>query len=641
MLYRFSALSLVAILMVSVLAACSSTIDPASPQVTDNSRAANLTSHINWGTWDVTIDPETGQVETVPLRTAEFNANVVRFLQPPIAPIQLLAMQIDPLETDLMNGVVSMDVTVRHPFPGATKFRGFDVRGIIHLSGAATGEYDPGVSIPSFETTRVVNPDGYTRWWNQVEFTSYGFIFGYTEGNYAHPGFTSTATVNPYKIFTPSLEPTQPFYQMDLSQRATFPAIDGYATRRYVIEFDMTQTPPFGFKYSIDASWSLPDDAYKPDFPVEAFDERANCQEPYMIKVEEYEEIPYYVDEYVSGGDLQFLITIGDWQATGGNVLDEISHVWIESPTMMEAPVDVIGQLEFVESTHDTQATYRIYLEDMAPSGLDNQQLLITVESADPDSFAPQIPGDVSGWDFPDAPLAAYYVADVPITNLAPQGDYAYCYFLPDWCATMRYQCANDADNQTLLANIMSQNMDGYYNDYTNVQSWEGKTTSYVWGQNSDALHDTCTNLGYTFERTHNPYFDAGESRVVIAVVWSNINTPLNPPFTEEEAGDMQEFIDNGGILMFMCEATHNMHIQSLENIFGWLGMLMEYGGGATPELSDGYTSNITWHWLTEDVETYHYFTCGEWITQDPYVLTLVATEYDEKAVLMYPLPLE
>ena len=69
--------------------------------------------------------------------------------------------------------------------------------------------------------------------------------------------------------------------------------------------------------------------------------------------------------------------------------------------------------------------------------------------------------------------------------------------------------------------------------------------------------------------------------------------------------------------------------------------MLMQYGGGATPEWSDGYTSNITWHTLTENVETYHYFTCGEWITQDPHVLTLIATEFDEKVVLMYPLSLE
>ena len=114
-----------------------------------------------------------------------------------------------------------------------------------------------------------------------------------------------------------------------------------------------------------------------------------------------------------------------------------------------------------------------------------------------------------------------------------------------------------------------------------------------------------------------------------------------NPPYTLDEANDMQEFIDNGGILFFMCEATQYFNANGYDQLFDWLGMLMQYGGGATPEMTDGWTSNITWHWITENVETYHYFTCGEWITQDPYVLTLIATEMDEKAVLMYPLPLE
>ncbi|MFH1675447.1 MAG: hypothetical protein ABIC40_00375 [bacterium] len=90
-----------------------------------------------------------------------------------------------------------------------------------------------------------------------------------------------------------------------------------------------------------------------------------------------------------------------------------------------------------------------------------------------------------------------------------------------------------------------------------------------------------------------------------------------------------------------MCEASMYLNDEGLEDLFGWLGMLMQYGGGATPEMNDGYTTNITWHWLTEDVDLYHYYTCGQWITDDPYVLTLVSTEYDEKLILMYPLPLE
>jgi len=290
-------------------------------------------------------------------------------------------------------------------------------------------------------------------------------------------------------------------------------------------------------------------------------------------------------------------------------------------------------------TTTPTQATFNIRIEDMAPKSLLDEQMIITVESAQPDTFAPQIQGDPYMFAFPDAPLAAYALVKVPVTNLTPQGDYAYVYFIPDWCATMRSQCADDADNQMLMRNIMGQNVEGYYNDFTHVQVWEGKTnTSY---QNADALADTVASMGYSFGRTTNDYFDPAGSRVVIAIGLNTSDQPPQPPFTLEEATDMQEFIQNGGILFFMCEASHYFADEGFDELFGWLGMLMAYGGGATPEMSDGYTSNVTWHWLTDNVETYHYYTCGTWITQDPHVLTLVATELDEKMVLMYPLPLE
>ncbi len=641
MLSQSAKLCFMVLLLLLAVTACSRDSVPVDPGLTDTIRDASVSQSMCWGTWDVTIDANSGEIELVPERSGDFTANVTRFLQPPISPIELVGMSINMAESDILTGLITMDVTLRHPFPGKTLFRGFDVRGIIHADGGAIGKYDPSAVINPPDGIHMTNPDGFTRWFNQVEFTNYGLLFGYTEGHYAVPNYTSTQTICPYKIHTPSLDPRQPYYQMDYEQRCTFPAIDGFSKRMYRIKFDDTQSPMYRFKYSISANWSRPDPDFAPEYPIEAFDSMANMQEPYMVKIEEYEDIPYYVDEYVAGGNLQFLLTIGDWQAVGGNVLDEISHVWIESPTLFEFPVDVRDTMEFVSSGHDTQATYRIFIEDMFPTALDGQQMLITVESTDPDSFEPQIEGDTSMWVYPDAPLAAYCIGDVPVTNLTPTGEYAYCYFVPDWCATMRYQCASDSQNQLLISNIISQNVEGYYNDFTHIQSWEGKTTSYVWGQNSDALADTCASLGYSFERTHNDYFDPGGSRVVLAVIWSNVNTPLDPPFTQEEAHDMQEFIENGGILIFMCEKSSNMHVPSLDNIFDWLGMLMEYGGGATPESADGWTSNITWHWLTDGVEVYHYFTCGQWLTEDPHVLTLVATEYDEKAVLMYPLPLE
>ncbi len=641
MFYRLFTTSLVACGMILALGGCGQGSNTTTPDTTPDIHSANqINQQMCWGMYDITINGDTGEIETVPLRTVDFNCNVVRFLQPPIAPIELITLELNPYESIIMEGLIELDITLRHPFPGKTMFRGFDVHGIIMSDGSNTGVHDPTLIFRGPDEMDMINADGYTRWWNQVEFTTYGTILGYCEGHYAKPGYTSTSTLNPYKLHTPELEPEQPAYQIDPATRATFPAVDGAVRRTYRLQFDPSQQPIYRIKYAINACWSLPDPAFHPNYPVEAYDEMANQQEAYLVKIEEYLDIPYYVDEYVSGGDLEFLITIGDWQATGGNVLDEISHVWLESPTLFGAPVDVRDSMTFVESTTDTRATFNIKLEDMHPSALEDQQILITIESASPDTFEPQIEGDTSGFAYPDAPLAAYKVCDVPVTNLTPQGDYAYVYFIPDWCATMRYQCANDADNQLLMANIISQNVDGYYNDYTHVQSWEGKTNT-KYQQNADALEDTVLSLGYTWERTDNDYFDASGSRVVIVVLLNTQLQPPNPPFIEEEADDMKEFIENGGILFFMCEASGYFQAQWVEDLMGWLGMLMEYGGGATPEYSDGWTSNITWHWLTDGVETYHYYSCGTWLTEDPHVLTLVQTEYDENLVLIYPIPLE
>jgi len=641
MFYRVLTTLLVACGLILVLGGCGQNDNVTAPLTTPElqNSVQDASQHICWGMYDVAIDANTGEIETVPLRTADFNANVVMFLQPPAAPIELVVIMLNGPESELGNGLITMDITLRHPFPGKTIFRGFDVRGIIMAEGSCTGIYDPELHYPAATDTTMLNPDGFTRWWNQVEFTTFGTILGYTEGHYAKAGFESTSTLNPFKLHTPSLEPAQPVYQMDLNERATFPAVDGAFTRKYRIQFDASTFPIYKFKYAVDASWSLPDPAFAPDYPIEAYDEHANCQEPYYVKVEQFDEIPYYVDEWVSGGDLEFLLTIGDWQATGGDVLPEISHVWLESPSLFESEIDVRDTMEFVESLEETQATYRIRIEDMLPDGLDGQQLVITVESANPDSFEPQIQGDTSPFAYPSAPLAAYCLIEVPITNLAPQGNYAYVYFLPDWCATMRSQCANGSGNQLLMEHIMTQNIEGYYNDFTHVQVWEGKTNTS--NQTMEAFAATCSNLGYSLERTYNDTFDASGSRVVISIALNTWDQPPDPPFTQEEATAMQEFIENGGILFFMCEASGYFNDEGYDELFGWLGMLMDYGGGAEPEYTDGYTNNITWHWLTEDVEMYHYFTCGTWLTMDPHVLTLVATETDQNLVLMYPLPLE
>ena len=69
-----------------------------------------------WGLYDICIDTRTGNVGIVPLRGADFECNVVNFLQPPKSPTHLLTIVLNPGGTDLPNGKVLADVSLRHPF---------------------------------------------------------------------------------------------------------------------------------------------------------------------------------------------------------------------------------------------------------------------------------------------------------------------------------------------------------------------------------------------------------------------------------------------------------------------------------------------------------------------------------------------
>jgi len=419
-------------LIIFTLAGCCGD-GPVTPDSQEADVSAGVSTHAGvsnrhaWGLWEVIIDPDTGEIEAVPFRTADFNANIVRFLQPPVAPVHMLTIALGP-GCEPSSGYWVIDVTLAHPFPEAAIFRGFDVRGIIMTEGDAVGIHDPGVRYRGPGGTRLLNADGYTRWWNMQEFTSYGKILGYTEGARSTPGFEATATVNPYKLFTDALDSESLVSSMNPNLRATFGTEPGINTRRYEIQFDIDGgTPPIRFVYAVDASWSLPDEAYAPEYPVEAYDVSANCQEAYLVDVPIFEERPYYESATSFGGDAVFYLTIGDWQSDSGeNVIDQISHIWVESPTLIDEPMDVLPEAELVDSTHATQATYRVTVPDCHPTGLVDQYFLITVESAEPDSYMPQIEGDPYAFDWPDAKLAVYLEVDVPVSPVAPYCNFAW-----------------------------------------------------------------------------------------------------------------------------------------------------------------------------------------------------------------------
>jgi len=622
-----------------VLSGCSGGDPTGPPLAIDDNRPENSavrSGHALWGLYDITCDPLTGEIDAIPLRSAEFNANVTRFLQPPIAPIDLVTITLE-LGSDIPNGLWVIDITLRHPFMQHSVFRGFDVRGIIMSEGTETGWYDLSATYHDVGQTHLLNPDGYTRWWNPIEFADFGNIFGYTEGAKAIPGNFVSSTINPYKLFSDALNETAPVNSIDQFSRATYAPFPGSNTRRYQIQFDLDGgSPSIRFKYAIDASWSLPDPSFAPDYPVEAYDLSANCQEPYLVAVPMFEEIPYFENENVRGGDATFFLTIGDWQAVaGGSVLDQLSHIWVESPTMRDDFIDVLPTAEFVSANGDTQETYRVTFPNCRPTGLFDQRLLITAESKFPDLYAP-IVDDPPEYTIPAVALAAYAIVDVPISpeGPPPQDEYFVVGF-PDWCSLTEH-CTNGADNLILVENLITIDLDGPYNDNATVQWWSGHVTPFP-PYSTSIFANLVQSLGYIFEHSSEPMFDATDCRMVL------VNFVTSPggsslPFTEDEVHDMKLFVQQGGVLAFLIENPTYCDYTQFDSLMFQLGVPLMFGGPAEPPSDTVMATDITPHDLTTGVSTYQYWTCGEFTLNSPDCVSLVRTPSGETIVCTAPI---
>jgi len=391
------------------------TPDLTSDQLAESARMAN---RIMWGLWHVTIDPVSMTAEAVPLRGAEFTANVTRFMQPPASPVHMLSFGIDPI-SDPATGYFAVDVTVNHPFPGLNMYNGFDVRGILYSNGSLGSDYDGTILRAGSDDTYLMNPDGYTRWWNWEEFTSFESIFGATRGKLAPPNQPS-ATVNGYKYFADGLELEDAVTDLGPSSRGFLStSAPGSCTRRYDIQFKMNDEEiVFDFNYAVDASWSEPDPSYEPDYPQEAFDVSANCQEAYNIAITDNGTDAWYEGPGDFGGEIRLNIEVFDWQ--GGAYNDVPGEV-----AMVYADGDVLGgYVDLTSATVNPGSTVNSSVWETAITYEGNQgagdyEILIGVESADPTSYEPQIDGG-SAFAYPDSPLTAFNVFTVTIGDQAP-----------------------------------------------------------------------------------------------------------------------------------------------------------------------------------------------------------------------------
>jgi len=358
-----------AVALAIFLAGCSGGVfAPETTDIRDNNNDGS--SHSCWGIWQSVINPAEGTLEFITLRGPDFHLNTMPFLEPP--PLVNLT-----LESLKFNGnIIEADIGLRHPFLGLTEFTGFDVCGIFISNGSVTGYSDSKLRMAGEGDTRLLNPDGYSRWWNPTEFpVNNGTMFSYQDGLLGTPNSNAhyNSTLNGYKYFCDDLGAEDPISSIDTTHRGVFSA-GKKNVRHYTIELG-----PDGliFSYAVDANWHFPTGGKPWDVPDD-FPPDANRSEAWRINITETENT-LWNDGTGSGGDLKLQVDVYDWFNAG------LNKVRVESP----------GNFDMVESSTPTgggadYSTYEIEITDATPA-TDEIGLLISVvsEKADFEGFIP------------------------------------------------------------------------------------------------------------------------------------------------------------------------------------------------------------------------------------------------------------
>ncbi len=351
-------------ILLAVLAAlgCSGSGDAVNP-VVEQPVAQAVDSHQLWGVWQFTADPAAQSLDVVELRTGEMHLNALPFLEPP--PLLYIT-----LETLQFNGnIIETDIGLRHPFLGLNEFTGFDVCGVLITRGSVSGYGDSSIVMAGEGETRLLNADGYTRWWNPVEFpVNEGTMFSYNDGQLGAPhSFADyNATVNGYKLFCDDLEdPDAPVGDVDVASRCVFSA-GQKNIRHYSIEIG---NDGLVFNYAIDANWQFPQG--NPPYSVpDDFTPAANRPEAWNINITELENT-LWNDGQDTGGDLSLSIDV--WDHYNANM----NTVTVESPGNFDAT-----GTDVAVGGGEGYSTYEIDIIDATP-GPDEIELFITVEAAD------------------------------------------------------------------------------------------------------------------------------------------------------------------------------------------------------------------------------------------------------------------
>jgi len=388
--------------------ACSHGAIVVSPDTTTDRGSTASGPHL-WGLFDVSINPDTLEVSVTPARTAEVRIDVNQFMN--MNPASL-GLQITDSSNLFLTGELTLNVTINHPI-NKPKLAGFDVHCVFLSDGTNWLNYDTDLVYPLEGTNPILmNPDGWTRWYNAVEFKTPG-IFGYVpgaKGNIPKP----QATLNGYKLYADGLAATADvasWLTANQTNKAMF-SPGASNVRELKLKFPIVGGKPLlKFQYAVVASWAMPSD---PDPGPEDFPPEANIQEASMVRVDTSDSTMFYTPTE-QGGDIVLHVDVFDWQ--GGTDIDaQVSIIIVESDVLSAPYIDPAPVLN--QTTGNPFATWdaTIPADNLSASG--ETQVWVIVESADPTNYM-----NIPTATYPEAAkLAAFNRVPATVSDVAPAG---------------------------------------------------------------------------------------------------------------------------------------------------------------------------------------------------------------------------
>ncbi len=358
--------------------------DSITPEISGSIHAPTVHSNL-LGYYDVYFDYEKRTFEIFENRTASFTLNIVPFLNMMMVPQYGITFGSIVIHDDDPT-FLGVDVVfyVHHPFPAYEQYNAYDLMSVVIGNGNQNMLYG-GLNVAEHgRDLWMNNPDGYTRWFNPIDFTS-ELIFGYAPGGYQN--LKGTAQVNPFMYYSKHLgakDNLWPYLTGDLNFDGFF---ESGAGRMMELEFPLH---PYGiglmFGYAVVVAWEEqgPNGPYYPYHRPEAI----------AALVDQTPDV-WYNPIDGSGGSL---------------ILDVDIFGWEIQPSTIKLDSSVLGKIEEFDAAaigmpvSDHVSTYHVEAIAMPLDTADNHHVWVIAEyeGYDYSNGLPEIP-------HADGPLAAFF----------------------------------------------------------------------------------------------------------------------------------------------------------------------------------------------------------------------------------------